>query len=213
MTNKQIANLGQQVLLDLPGFIVDRDLVLKLPVGDFLQALCFERCSDPSSFHLHVFFMPLFVPDEHINLSYGKRIGNPLDWNLKNPNLFVEIRSVIRSQAIPFLNNISTLTGVLNYFRADIEKDLLRVNPHTVEALAYTLIKSGDYVAARSELTELRQRFGNSKTSWVLELVARARMAEEKLSQNPKESFGQLAAWRTETVSKLGLEKYCKQQH
>jgi hypothetical protein len=209
MTTKQAAKIAKEFLPDLPSFVAEGRMVFKSPVDDFLRALYFENTSDANYFHFHVFLMPLLVPHEHISFSYGDRIGNALNWRLDNPNLLADLRAAIHGEAIPFLNKVSTVAGVIDYLRADIEIDRQRVNPHTLEALAYTLIKSGDYSFALKALEEIKQRFSKSTTSWVLELVVRAEMMEEKLLPKPEVALAQLEAWKSETVSKLGLEKYC----
>lgn len=209
MTIKQAFKIGKELLPDLPGFVAVGKMVFKSPADDFLRGLFFENTSNANRFHLHVFFMPLLVPDDYVNLSYGKRIGDALNWSLENPNLLTDLRAAIQREAISFLDNVSTLTGVLNYLKASVEADRQRVNPHTLEALAYTLIKNGDYSSALKALDELNQRFNKSTTTWVLELVARAKSVEERILPKPEMALAQLEAWKAKTVSNLGLEKYC----
>ena len=141
---------------------------------------------------------------------YGDRIGNALNWRLDNPDLLADLRAAIHGEAIPFLNNSirKPWLDLFDYLRADIDVDRERVNPRTLEALAYTLIKSGDYSSALKTLDELNQRFSKSITPWVLELVARAKSVEQKLLPKPELALAQLEAWKSETISKLGLEKY-----
>jgi hypothetical protein len=208
MTTKQAAKIGKELLPDLPGFVAEGKMVFKSPVDDFLRALYFENTSDANYFHFHVFLMPLLVPHEHISFSYGDRIGNALNWRLDNPNLLADLRAAIHGEAIPFLNKVSTVAGVITYLKADIDVDRERVNPRTLEALAYTLIKSGDYSSAVKVLDELDQRFSKSPTPWVLELVARAKSVEEKLLPKPEAALAQLEAWKAETIGKLRLEKH-----
>lgn len=209
MTTKQAAKITKALLPDLPGFVIGKKMAFKSPIDDFLRAVYFENTSDANYFHFHVFLMPLLVPCDYISFSYGDRIGNSLNWRLDNPNLLPDLRAAIHSEAIPFLNGVSTLSRVIDYLRADIEADRQRVNPHTLEALAYALIRSGDYSSALRALEELGQRFSKSSTSWVLALVARAKSVEEKLLPKPEAALAQLEAWKAETVRKLGLEKYC----
>ncbi|MGA3266092.1 MAG: hypothetical protein ABSE16_04640 [Verrucomicrobiota bacterium] len=209
MTTKQAEKIGKGLLPDLPGFVAGGKMVFKSPLEDFLCGLYFENTSDANCFHLWVFFLPLFIPNDGVSFNYGKRIGNAVNWRLDNPNLLVDLRAVIHCEAIPFLNSVSTLAGVLNFLKADVEMDRQRVNPHTLEALACTLIKNGDYSPALEVLDELKQRFSKSTTPWVLELAARAGSVEEKLLPKPEVALAQLEIWKAETIDKLGLEKYC----
>jgi hypothetical protein len=127
---------------------------------------------------------------------------------LNNPNLLADLRTAIHDEAIPFLKRVSTVAGVVDYLRAEIEVDKQRVNPHTLEELAYSLIRTGDYSSALKALDEIKRRFSESTTSWVLELVARAELMGEKLLPQPEAALAQLEAWKAETVVKLGLEKH-----
>lgn len=209
MTTKQAEKIGKELLPDLPGFVAKGKMVFKSPIEDFLYGLYFENTSDADYFHFHVFLMPLFVPQDYISFSYGDRIGNALKWCLDNPNVLIDLRAAVHAEAIPFLNKVSTTKGIISYLNSDIEADKQRVNPHTLEALAYALIKNGDYSSALEVLGELKEKFGKSTTPWVLELVARAELMEEKLLPKPEVALAQLKVWKAETVSKLGLEKHC----
>ncbi len=209
MTTKQFTKIAKEFLPDLPGFVVDKKLVFKSPVDDVLRGLYFESSADANCFYLSVFFMPLFVPTDAVSGTGGKRIGNALNWRLDNPNLLADLRAAIHAEAIPFLDRVSTLAGVLDDLKATIERGRPRVNSHILEALAYTLIKAGDYSAALKALAEQQQLLEKATLPWVLELKARAELMEEKLLPKPEVALAQLEAWKSETVSKLGLEKYC----
>lgn len=210
MTTKQAAKIAKELLSDLPGFVAWKTMVFKSPIDDdFLRALYFENTSDANYFNFHVFLMPLFVPHDYISFSYGDRIGNAPNWRLDNPDLVANLRAAIHAEGIPFLNKVSKAAGIIEYLKADIEGDRQRVNPHTLEALAYTLIRSGDYSSALKALGELSQMFGKSTTSWVLQVVARGKAVEEKLLLNPELALAQLDEWKAETVTNIGLEKYC----
>jgi hypothetical protein len=209
MTTKQATKIGKELLPDLPGFVTEGRMVFKSPVGDFLHGLFFENTSDANCFHFWVFFLPLFVPQEGVSFTHGDRIGNALNWRLDNPNLLADLRAAIHGEAIPFLNNASTLAGAIDYLKARIESGRPRVNSHVLEALAYALIKAGDYSSALKALAEQQQLLEKATIPWVLELKARAEMMEEKLLPKPKVALAQLEAWKTENISKLGLEKYC----
>ncbi len=212
MTTKQAQKIAKALLPDLPGFISEKKMILMSPADDFLRTLYFENTSDANYFHLHVFFLPLYVPTDYIYFNYGNRIGNALNWRLDNPNLLADLNAVIRSEAIPFLNNVLTREGVLRYLKASVEFDRQRVNPHTLEAFAYTLVRNGDYAAGLEVLAEFKQRFEQSDTPWIAELLQRTQLIEGKLLQNPETALAQLEAWKAETVNKLGLEKYIRLQ-
>jgi hypothetical protein len=208
MTTKQYAKIAKELLPHLPGFVVEKKMVFKPPVGDFLRGLYFENTSDANYFHFSMFFLPVFVPTECVYFNYGKRIGNALNWRADNPNLLSDLNEAIRVEAIPFFNHVSTLAGVVNYLKTFVESSGPRVNSHTLEALAYSLIKNEEYSAALKVLAKLVEITDKDTIPWVLEQKARAQLVEVKLFKKPEDALAQLETWTNETINKLGLEKY-----
>jgi hypothetical protein len=208
MTTKQFLKIAKDLLPALPSFVGVGKMLFKLPVDDFLHGLYFENTSDAGCFHIWAFVLPLFPSCDVVSFNYGKRIGDAHNWRLDNPNLLPDLGSAIHADGIPFLNSVSTPAGFINYLRAEIDIDRQRVNPHTLEALAYALIKSAEYTCALDTLAELKQRFDKSTSPWVLEVKARAELVKEKLLQNPEAALAQLEAWKAETKRKLNLDNY-----
>jgi hypothetical protein len=209
MKQREFAKIAKQLLPNLPGFAVNKNLIFMLPVGDILRGVFFFASVDANRFYLDEFFLPLFVPTDSVHGTYGKRIGNALNWRADNPNLLEDMHKVIRNEAIPFLLNVSTLDGVLNYLKERIESGRPRVNSHLLEALAYTFIKCGDYSFALEALAEQKQRLEGNAIPWVAAQYARTKLIEEKLLQNPEVALQQLEVWKAETIRNLKLEKFC----
>ncbi len=208
MKVKDFTKLWKQLLPQLPGFAIEKKLIFKSPVEDFLHGLYFESSADADRFYLSVFFLPLFVPRDSVSGTFGKRIGSGTNWRAGNPNLFADLNTAIQNEAMPFLDNVFTLAGVLNYLKRTIESGRPRVNSHVLEAYAYTLIKSGDYSSALESLAELKQMLEGDSTPWVVAQFNRAQLIEEKLLPKPDAALAQLEAWKVETIGKLGLEKH-----
>lgn len=209
MRTKQFAQLGKQLLPHLPMFVIEKRVLFKSPVDDFLCGLFFESSADAEWFYFSVFFLPLFVPNDSVHGTFGSRIGRATDWCADNPKLLADLTAAIQNEAMPFLDNVATLAGVLNYLKVNVDCDRPRVNSHVLEAYAYALIKNGDYSSAWESLTELSQMLQGATIPWVMEQRSRAQLIEGKLLRSPEEALTQLELWRTETVSNLGLEKHC----
>ncbi len=150
----------------------------------------------------------LFVPTDSVHGTISIRIGHAANWRAGNPNLLADLTAAIQKEAMPFLDDVATLAGVLNYLKGTIERGRPRVNSHTLEAYAYTLIKNGDYSSALESLAELKQMLEGDTIPWVVAQLNRAQLIEGKLLQNPEAALAQLEAWKDGTISKLGLEKY-----
>ena len=180
-----------------------------LPIEDILRGVYFFASADADRFYLNEFFLPLFVPNDAVHSTFGERIGNALNWRVSNPNLATDLTAAIQDVATPFLNNVSSLNGVLNYLNERIESGRPRVNSHLLEALAYTLIKCGDYSSALEALAEQKQRLEGDTIPWVAAQYARTKLIEEKLLQSPEAALQQLDIWKAETIRNLKLEKFC----
>lgn len=208
MKTKDFTKIWKQLLPQLPGFVMEKKVMFQAPVKDLMRGLYFESSADAEWFYISVFFLPLFVPNDSVHGTFGKRIGRDSNWNGNNPNLLADLTAAIQNEAVPFLDDVATLTGVVNYLRENIDRGRPRVNSHVLEAYAYTLIKSGDYTSASESLAELKGRLAASTIPWVMEQRNRAQTIEEKLLQNPEAALEQLEAWKAETIAKLGLEKH-----
>jgi len=211
MKRKEFAGIEKQLLPALPEFVMKGKLMFVPPVGDFLRGVYFENSSGTNDFYLRVLYLPLFVPQEEINFIHGERLrrNNRELWHADDANLLETLREVIRDKAIPFLDRVSTLAGVLELVKSDVNSDWPRYNSHHLEELAYLYIKNGEYPAALESLGRLKRDLEKETTAWVVKQRNRAQLIQEKLSQSPEAALMQLEAWKTETVNKLGLEKYC----
>jgi hypothetical protein len=206
MTTKQAERIGKALLPGMHGFVATGKMVFKSPVDDFLRGLYFGTTSDANYFHFWVFLLPLFVPNEGISFNFGGRIGNALNWRLDNPNLSADLKSTIENEAIPFLDKVSTLAGVIKYLQALIERDRQRVDLYALQALACSFIKDERFPAALNVLGEQKRRLQAATTSWTLELRARAELLERMLLEDPNMALAQLDTWKAETKRTLKLE-------
>ena len=63
MNNKEFASLGNDLLQELPGFVVKSPMVFAAPIKHVLRGLYFEGSDfDRDSFYIWGFFLPMYVP-------------------------------------------------------------------------------------------------------------------------------------------------------
>lgn len=206
---KEFTKIARKILPQFPQLATERMLIFLAPIGDILCGLAFGSSSDAKIFYVHKFLLPLYVPTEAVHVTFGERIrinGNE-GWRSDDPNLIENLTDTIRRE-IPFFTNTSTITGALDFFKADIENGRPRVNSHELEALAYTFVKNGNYSSALESLADLKQRLQGDTIPWVVAQFNRAQLIEGKLLQNPEAALQQLEIWKAETFRKIGLEKY-----
>ena len=215
MTSKQFSAIARKVSHLLPDYVVKGALLFKTTPDAVLVGLNFDGSSrDPKLFRGNALFLPMFVPTEMVHSNYSKRISPKIgQWDADDPNLIDCLTKTVRSDAIPFLNAVSTLPGMADFMRTMVVPNVQGyVNPHCQEALAYTLVKLKDVGGAMAMLHQIQKNLSKPTAPWELALKARVQVIEEKLLPNPEAALTQLETWKVETICKLGLENYCSQR-
>ncbi|HEX3627349.1 MAG TPA: hypothetical protein VH280_18225 [Verrucomicrobiae bacterium] len=210
MKTKEVAVIWRKLAPSFQGLglVIKGRFVFISPVGDFVRGVYFEEAFDSTAFYLRVLFLPLFVPQECISFIHGERIGDNLLWKIENPDLIDNLRAVIQTQALPFLESVSTLAGVIACVEKDVERGWPRYNSHHMEELAYLCIKNGDHSEALKWLRHLQRDLENETTPWIIDQRNRTRLIETKLLESPEAALNQFEDWKKQTIITLGLEKY-----
>jgi hypothetical protein len=152
----------------LPGFAIKDGRIYAVPVGRLfrifsLYASGFSR----ESFTIYCVVAPLYQPEaaDGVLSGLGDRLpvlaGRGDAWWEWRPDddeaeaqLMVDIRAVMLETGVPFLARLASVEDVARRLSAEPDR---RTDPYVSEALAYSLILTGDYDRAREELTLLRQ--------------------------------------------------------
>jgi hypothetical protein len=158
---------------------------------------------DPSAFYAWAFFLPLYIPTTHISFSFGRRLGDGSGkrWNTDDPRLIDELLGCIQRDGLPFLNGVQEpfqVMTAIQHLGADSD-------PYGLEAIAYSLLLTGDFPAAQEALDHLVKSL-DINISWQSEMRDRAAHLSKKLLGNdPQESRQQLAEWEQMTRKSLGF--------
>jgi hypothetical protein len=207
MTTKEFLTLEKNLLPHLPGFALSGRLMFLAPVKNTLRGISFEGSDfDKKSFYVNVFVLPLCVPTKHLYFNFGNRVrhgGGGDRWNTNMPNLIEELGTSLKREALSFLYPIESLKSF-----AEVAKSFSFKNPHTPQAVAYALIRVGDFQNARSALAQLLQQL-DLKVEWQREMTERAETLKGMLDLNPTDAQRQLETWEVETIKNLGLESFC----
>lgn len=207
MKNKDFSALAEQLLADMPGFFVKGPLAANRPVKHVLRGLYFEGSTfDTKSFYVWVFFLPLFVPTEHVSFTFGKRLRDPSGgdrWKADAPTLVVELRGAMKREALPFLSSIESAEDIAQV-AATFQK---AETPYVQQTIAYAWAQAGHVKRATEELTEL-VRLLDENIAWQVAMAERAERLKAKLVTDPAEAQRQLRDWEIESVKNLGLEKF-----
>jgi len=195
----------RNILPDLPGFACQGWLLYAHPVSHILRGFCCDGSSfDPSIFTVTVFVLPLYVPTTHLHFNMGNRLkderGCDKWWNIQEPDLANKLLNSIQREGLPFLDGVRQPSQMV----ALVERLPGNTNPHSLEAIAYSLAMADDYVAAETALDRLVKAL-DVKIGWQAEMMERAKQLGEKLNTDPQGVKQLLTEWEQATVRSLGL--------
>ena len=164
MRRQVVEKLAREYLLsDLPGFVVTRGIIHKMPIGGLLRGFWF----DSSAFgkyvsYLYVFVQPLYVPRDHLVFTFGRRLECRLGF-LRSDKAW-ELGPESWGTAVPALRRAMVCDGLPFLKRRDSIELLVRNLKYGIrvensifdrEALAYSLARLGRYREAERGLKSL----------------------------------------------------------
>jgi hypothetical protein len=205
MTNKDFFTIGSRILVSLPGYTAQKNLVFAQPIGHTLKGVCFDRSAfDARSFYVHVFILPLFVPAKHLGFNLGWRVGGGSHrWNADDPNMVSDLNDALKREAVPFLSHVRSPREVA---AAAVSLNKTK-DPYVQEAIAYALALAGDSEQAAAAFKQLAALL-DTQIPWQLEMEQRAQKFKADFLCNPTVAQKQLESWRVETAKNLGLERF-----
>lgn len=209
MKKKEFASLARQLLPHFSGMVVHIPLMLLRPVKPVLRGICFEGSgSDPKSFYVWKFWLPLYVPRKRISFTHGERLRDEAGaemWNVTESRLVERLTDAIRTQALPFLEGLDTPQSVVERARqAAAGSEYLYFH----QTFSFALAKAGRYHEAAKAI-EVFMGLLDRAVPWQAELGAQADALKQALVSRPDEVPGMLDSWMTETIRHLGLEALC----
>jgi hypothetical protein len=206
MKKKQFESLCKILLRDLAGFACKGWMLYSIPLQHLLRGFCCDTSGfDPAKFTVYVFVLPLYVPTNHLYFLFGERLKDDracdMWWDVNDPNLGRDLLFRIRSQGIPYLNQIESPRNLL-----ETADKLPATLPYKWETIAYSLAMLGEYAAAHSALNQLTNVL-DVKVGWQGEMLDRAKQLGEKLKSDPPIAKKLLAEWEQLTLRNLGLRQ------
>ena len=156
MKKKQFESICRKILPNLPGFVSKGWLLYAHPTSHILRGFCCDGSGfNPSLFVVWVFALPLYVPTQYVSFNFGSRLKNEKGcdkwWDVQEPDLANKLRNHIQQQGLPFLDGVRQPSEMVAF----AERFPGKANPHSMEAVAYSLAMADDYSGAAS-------RFGSA---------------------------------------------------
>jgi hypothetical protein len=214
MRKKEFIAIEERLAPRFPGFAIQGPLMLMKPLGEILRGFHFEPSSfSNTQFYVTAFFLPLYVPTKQIHFTFGHRIGATTKrWTAGQPHLENTLASEMRRE-MPFLEHLATpkdVASALYPFTKPNQNGY--VNPHSYEALAYTLLRAGETEHAMQVIDTLL-RNTSPTIGWEKEIALRVLSIRDLFRGDPAKVERQLTVWQAATLNDLGLGHLEKRTH
>jgi hypothetical protein len=176
------------------------------PLGDTLRGFHWEPSAfSKTDFYVNVFFLPLYLPTKHLHFTFGHRVGRNKRWTADSAELANALSSEMLKE-LPFLSMLRTAKDVAKALEPLTKpNEAGYVNPHSCEALAYTLVRAGETTEA-VDLIERLLKKANLAVDWEREIASRAQLIKDNLLEKPEKAKELLAEWKSETIRNLRLQ-------
>jgi hypothetical protein len=202
------------------GFIYRGHLIYHRQLEYILRGFCFEDSAfETNSFNLYVFVQPLFIPSTYLWFNFGIRLGqlsskgNDFWWTITPDNeadIMSEVIGLMKGPGLKFLENIQNPGDLNKFYETKLIKTPRDYTAH--EALAYALVITQEYKAARKSLLRLEKLLkgeieNNPHINWLADILRRVSVVNELISQDKlEESINLMCTWSNFTIDALRLK-------
>jgi hypothetical protein len=219
---------------ELPGFALKDGRVHAVPVGRLWRGFSlYPSGFSCDRFTIYCVVAPLYKPEGEgaVLPGLGDRLpilaGHGDAWWEWRPGdgeaeaqMMADILTVMVETGVPFLERLATVEDVAQ--RLANEPDHRR-DPHTAEALAYSLILNGEYDRALRELALLRRitledeeaaewwkelnkgSAAEDEEDWVITVGKRGAQVQDALQSSPDKAVALLNRWNEEQLAEMRL--------
>src|SRR5713101_2107072 len=181
MKRRQFESLCRKLVPNLPGFVCKGWLLHTFPLNHLLRGFCCDDSGfDSAKFTVVVFFLPLYVPTNHIYFLFGNRLkddqGCDIWWNVNDSKLADDLLFRIRTQGIPFLSRIASPSALVDAAQALPATQ----DAYKWETIVYSLALVDDFAGAQRALERLVKAL-DPKIPWQAEMMERAELLGDNL--------------------------------
>lgn len=208
-------SLLAEIIRAYPDFLISTRYHLAYRFGDrvvLIGVLLDLSGLEKGAFYLTAFAQPLYVPCDHLFLTYGGRLAKAKRWKISpdNQNVIVaQVLDAIQRDGLPLFGRVDSVQKLADIAQAArntrespfgwSEKD-----PNVIEARAYSWTLLGREEDARRDLYYLTQNYV-PQYDWEKELQSRSEVILRALDSGLEKAQALLREWARETVHKLGL--------
>jgi hypothetical protein len=172
-------------------------LCYRLPVKRLLLGVLGEGSAFDTGVYVWRVTMPLFVPSDHVVLSWSERIGGGA---CKYDKLDVDGLAAAVSSAVGELGEEEALDRII------ASDDPSTPNRRLHEVIGYVRLLLGDLTSAQESLA--RAEAGMARASWERSIIDRVQLISRVLDEQGRDgAVEQLDSWCDKTAGALGLRR------
>jgi len=197
------------VLPALPGFVLSRSILHDADTEWLLRGVIKNSSGFSDGYYAEVFVQPLYVPSDHVTLTYGHRLldrqGRQGFWSPADPMAPAELLDAIQGQASPYLARLRTPSDLMKLARSR-SRGRGAADPNRLRDIAYSAVLIDEDHTARKVHKELSVREQPPDT-WMARVDAEVSSLLATWSEDPAAARRQLLAYRNHTAAALGLDE------
>lgn len=209
MTKKQLASVAKRIANKLDMFTAKGRLLVALPLDHTLKAVLLDSSShDADIFYAELFVQPLFIPERHIVLSVGWRVGGGAEmWSGHDPDLIEKLTNALAGEPCRFLSRIRSPEDVA---AAALSLNAAQ-NLGVQRVVGFAFARAGNSDRAVKELMALLSLLGD-RPGWEHEMAEQTRLLISQLRNDPQAVAGQFERWEAETAQALNVNELRSEQ-
>lgn len=200
---RRIQQLSKKIASDYDFTLYKRTFLIK-EESDIVCMIVFDF--PPTAMQFHVAVQPLYIPSERLHITVGYNIQRPSlaqkgYWG-SDPEYYDcdinEITEIIRNEALPFFQTVSTPLKLIDYLQNDSSKRI-RVAPVISKLhVAYSLLMTRQYDAALPYFNAVR----NDLSQYTIESANKQLATIEKIiSMIEKKDYYEISIFLKQTIT------------
>jgi len=212
MKKKASKKIAEAMMPYLSGYAYGSkpNAIFRVPVGDVFRGFIFDSSGFSSgSFYPHVFVLPLYVPRDHLTLSFGKRLAGIWEYREGHEEFLAEqlVQKLEKEGASRFLDELDDpekLAANLGRHHPNPR------DPNLLQAIGYSSAICGQFEDAGetldrcvASLQQMQQQ--DPQIVWHSSLLREVSEFRELLILDPGSALRRLDEWAEYTRSQVGL--------
>ena len=168
MTNNEIKKIVKIYFESITSkdFILFKDILVKISNDNILYGFCFEKSSNKNTLFVWSFCLPLYIPNNFLRLTFGKRLIKS-DWLVKeNINIIEDMRkleSLMIHEIDNFFDQVDSASKFYSYYEE--KKDNIRVHEPLVYSAIYSKNPNSNLIL-NDIISEMESEKYNISTEW-----------------------------------------------